>query len=93
MLELHEQVEPKKSFSLLKDENFKKFDDALYDFRPGTMELRNRIEADFRGRFDSAFVLKGTRKVRISRGYGEGQRAQNRLVLESVSKVSVTPKP
>jgi hypothetical protein len=89
MLELRSEIEPKREFPLEKDEQFEKFDQALFDFKPGSMELRNRIEADFAGRFDSMFAMKRNRKVRIAKGYGHGLQAKTRLVLHKVSNVTI----
>ena len=91
MLELRAEVEPPREFALNKNKDFEALDKALYDFKPGTMELRNRVEADFAGRFDSVLAVKGKQEVRIAQGYGQGLRAKTRLVLKTVTNATVTP--
>jgi len=89
MLELRSEIEQKRQCELQKDETFQKFDKALFDFQNGSMDLRNRIRADFEGRFDSVFAKKGNRIVRVAKGYGQKHKAETRLVLCKVSDVTL----
>jgi len=89
LLELRPMVEPQREFPLERDTQFEKFSEALFDFKPGTVELRNQIKADFRGRFDWVFVMGRNRM--IDKGY-RYRPITSRLVLYKVSNVSVIPK-
>jgi hypothetical protein len=88
LLELRSRVEPQREFPLERDKQFEKFIQAVFDFKPGTMELRNRIKADFKGRFDWGSAMVGNR--RIGRRYSD-RPVISRLVLYKVSNVSFVP--
>jgi len=85
-------VAPKRKVALEKDSEYEKFDNALFIFKEGTTELRNRIEATFEGRFDSVYELKNGKRVRVSPGYGPNSLFPSRLVLYKVSDVAVSEK-
>lgn len=91
-LELGSDVVPKRGASLAKDAEFAKFDQALFDFRPGTMELKNRIEVTVEGRFDTTVQLRNSRRVRVGTGYGPGNVLASRLVLYRVVDVRLSEK-
>ena len=89
LLEIRSNVEPQREFPLERDKEFEKFSEALLDYKPGTVRLRNRINADFKGRFDWVFAMEGNQRM------GKGFRHRlvtSRLVLYKLSNVSVVPK-
>ena len=94
LLELRANVEvpPKREVALAKDSNYEKFYNSLFVFKTGTMELKNRIDATFEGRLDSVYRVKGGKRVRVSRGYGQGSSSTTRLVLHKVSDVTLSEK-
>ncbi len=65
------------------DETYERFKRALYDYRPGTSELRKRIEARFEGRFE--LIPEDSQGVLGPPGPALGARWQ--FVLERVSDV------
>lgn len=90
LLELRSNVEPQREFPLERDKQFEKLSGALFDFKPGTFELRNRIEADFKGRFDWVFAREGNQNT--VKEHRHRLHVTSRLVLYKVSNVSVVPK-
>ena len=85
-------VPPKRQVALMKDSEYEKFYNALFIFKEGTTELRDRIEATFEGRFDSVYGIKNDKRVRVSPGYGQNSLFASRLVLYKVSDVAVSEK-
>lgn len=82
---LPKQVKPAPDFDLVRDDAFKEFEEAMYHPRP------IHIEATFEGRFDSAVTIQNGKRTRVSRGYGEKQHHDGRIVLRSVSEVTAKP--
>jgi len=88
-------------FSLLKDENFKQFDQALSKFAwglqigPSSKLPEGRVFATLVGRFDGPdrlTVTDNTGKTVVRKGYGftPSTLYQTRLILKSVSDVTIS---
>lgn len=71
--------------SLKEDDAYKRFDEALHDYRPGTSQPRKRIEARFTGRFEYLVQREGS--TRFPESVRSPLGAHWQLVLESVSGV------
>ncbi len=92
LLELRAEVVPKRDAILTKDSEYEKFDQALFIFKPGSTELKNRIDGNFQGRFDTVLRMKDGKCVRNSKGYGQNSILTSRLVLYKVSDVRLSEK-
>lgn len=80
-----EAVQPKPDFDLQEDDAFRKLEKAL--------RQRTHIEGTFEGRFDSVFVLKDRKRIRVGKGFGHRHRATMRLVLRKVYDLEIRPVP
>jgi len=80
-----DQVKPEPPFQLIRDESYKKLDEALHS--PGPIH----IDATYEGRFDPAFVWRNGKRIRVSqnqvKGYGNKHQYDGRIVLRQVSDV------
>ena len=76
-----EKVKPAPGFDLVRDDSFKKFQDAFYYQGP------IHIDATFEGRFDTVLVAQGEKRVRVGKGYGKKGDYDARIVLYKVSDV------
>jgi hypothetical protein len=88
-------------FGLVKDQNFKQFDQALSEYMdeicvgPCPKKLKGRVYATFVGRFDGPdklTVTDNTGKSVVRKGYGftPSTLYQTRLILKSVSDVTIS---
>jgi hypothetical protein len=87
-LELPQNVSHKPPFELVKDESFKKYEDAI--------RKPMRIEATLEGRFEVASVWKDRKRVKIVEGvegYGKKHTADARLILRRISDVATQSMP
>jgi hypothetical protein len=81
-LELPQIAKPKPDFELVRDESFKKYEEAI--------RKPMRIEATLQGRFDPVFVWKDHKRVRVGegQGYGKDHSADGRLLLRKIEDVA-----
>jgi hypothetical protein len=88
---LPDQVKPAPDFQLVRDESYKKLQQALHDSVP------IRIDATYEGRFDGAFVWRDRQRIRVGqdevKGYGKKHEYDARIVLRQVSDVWAMPIP
>jgi hypothetical protein len=88
---LPDQVKPAPDFQLVRDESYKKLQQALHDSVP------IRIDATYEGRFDVAFVWRDRQRIRVGqdevKGYGKKHEYDARIVLRQVSDVWAMPIP
>lgn len=86
-----DQVKPTPRFHLVRDESYKKLEEALH--YPGPIH----IDATFEGRFDAAFVWRDHKRVRVGpdeeKGYGKKHEYDGRIALRQVSDVWAKPIP
>jgi hypothetical protein len=80
-----DQVKPAPDFALVKDDSFKKFEEAMYHPRP------IHIEATFEGRFDSTVTMENGKRIKTGKGYGKKHQHNGRIVLHQVSDVTARP--
>jgi hypothetical protein len=76
---------------LERDATYTEFRKLLTQFKPGTMDLSNRIEATLHGRFASAYRIVKGKKVRSDDGFGSQKAYMMQLVLEKVSELKAAP--
>jgi hypothetical protein len=86
-----EQVKPAPGFQLVRDESFKKLEDALNYNGP------IHIDATYEGRFDAGFAWRDKKRIRAGdytgKGYGKKHFYDGRIVLIRVSNVWAMPIP
>jgi hypothetical protein len=88
LLESPEEIEPP-PFEVTRDELYSKFEHAMQRYKPGA-NGSNGFEATIQGRFDYVlFKDKNGKYVRSPQGYGHLNASPARLVIQSVSSVSV----
>ncbi len=80
-----EQVKPAPAFQLVRDDSYRKLEEALHAAGP------THIDATYEGRFDAAFVWRDQKRIRIAedqvKGYGKKHEYDGRIVLRQVSDV------
>ena len=80
-----EQVTPAPGFKLIRDESYRKLEEALHS--PGPIH----IDATYEGRFDAAFVWRDQKRISVGqnqiKGYGSKHQYDGRIVLHQVSDV------
>src|SRR5260370_26344827 len=86
-----DQVKPTPDFQLVRDESYKKLEEALNYSGP------IHIDATYEGRFDAAFAWRDHKRVRVGqdaeKGYGKKHEYDARIVLHQVSHASPIPVP
>jgi len=86
-----DQIKPAPGFQLVRDEAYKKLEEALHYQGPV------RIDATYEGRFDAAFAWRDHKRIRIGqnkeKGYGKKHKYDARIVLRQVSDVWAKPVP
>jgi hypothetical protein len=82
---LPDQVKPAPAFQLIRDESYRRLDEALHSQGPV------RIDATYEGRFDPIFVWRDHKRVRVSGNQVQDGGSQypydGRIVLRRVSDV------
>jgi hypothetical protein len=91
MVVFPDHVKPPPGFQLVRDESYKKLEEALNYSGP------IHIDATYEGRFDAAFVWRDHKRVRLGleneKGYGKKHEYDGRIVLYRVSDVWAKPLP
>ena len=86
-----DQIKPGPSFQLVRDESYKKLEEALHYSSP------IHIDATYVGRFDAAFYWRDQKRIRVGeyvgKGYGKKHRYDGRIVLQQVFDVWAMPLP
>lgn len=86
-----DQVQPAPAFQLVRDESYKKLEEALNS--TGAVH----IDATYEGRFDAAFLWRDHKRIKVGqagvKGYGKKHEYDGRLVLRKVSDVWTKPLP
>jgi hypothetical protein len=80
-----DQIKPAPAFQLVRDESYKKLEEALHSTGPV------HIDATYEGRFDAAFLWRDHKRIRVGqddvKGYGKKHEYDGRIVLHQVSDV------
>ena len=91
IVEFPNQAKPAPNFQLVRDESYRKLQDALH--HPGPIH----IDATYEGRFDAAFMWRDRKRVSLGldneKGYGKKHEYDGRIVLHRVSDVWAKPLP
>ena len=86
-----DQVKPAPGFQVVRDESYKKLEEALR--YPGPIH----IDATYEGRFDAAFAWRDHKRISLGQdkeeGYGKKHEYDGRIVLHQVSDVWAKPLP
>jgi len=86
-----DRVRPAPGFQLVRDESYKKLEEALHF--PGPIH----IDATYEGRFDAAFAWRDQKRIKLGqdkeKGYGKKHEYDGRIVLHQVSDVWAKPLP
>jgi hypothetical protein len=86
-----DQVKPAPGFQVVRDESYKKLEEALH--YPGPIH----IDATYEGRFDAAFAGRDHKRIKLGqdkeKGYGKKHEYDGRIVLHQVSDVWTKPLP
>ena len=88
---LPDEVKPVPDFQLIRDDSYRKLQEALHG--PGPI----RIDATYEGRFDAAFTWRNGKRVRVGQydgeGFGNKRQYDGWIVLQRVSDVWSYPLP
>ena len=80
-----DQIKPAPAFQLIRDESYKKLEEALHSTSPIHMD------ATYKGRFDAAFFWRDHKRIKVDgsdvKGYGKKHEYDGRIVLHRVSDV------
>jgi hypothetical protein len=91
VVEYPDKLNPTPSFQLVRDESFRKLQEALNYGGP------MRIDATYAGRFDVAFVWRDQKRINVGpgpgKGYGKKGEYDGRIVLNQVYDVWARPLP
>jgi len=86
-----DQVKPAPGFNLVRDESYKRLEEALHSRSP------IHIDATYEGRFDAAFAWRQGKRVKLGqgndKGYGKKHEYDARIVLRQVYDVWASPLP